>query len=49
MANMAAENLTVLCVWTFAKHEFGYSLKLFWKFKHDDRSSLTKLLCKDVN
>ena len=20
----------------FAKHEFGYSLKLFWKFKHDE-------------
>ena len=20
-------------VWTFAKHESGYSLKLFWKFK----------------
>ena len=25
-----------LPVWTFTKHESGYSLKLFWKFKHDE-------------
>ena len=25
-----------LPVWALAKHESGYGLKLFWKFKHDE-------------
>ena len=36
-----------LLVWTFAKHEFGYSLKLFWKFKHD-LTKCSKPLCREV-